>query len=340
VNAPRLHLSRDVMRRERSHRRLTALAIVTLLGGSTLPLVADRLSSGMTSVLSGLDHVGTLCLIALHLILDPVQRGFDLLLATGIMWALLDRLRAWRRLRASVAPLVWRNPERGDPFAIAATAASLPSDRVRVTEGLPTPALTVGWWRPVVYVAREIAATLSAGELGAVLAHEATHVRRRDPLRMSVLRFVAVTLFWIPALRRLTDDVADEAEVVADDHAAASRPLVLASALLALARWPRPQGDMQGAVGFLHADLLERRVRRLAGEPTTVRSRLTWRSAASALGALAFVWSATIVAAHPLPFENTVSARQHCEHEHERPLAHLFCLGFPTAQHARCPHTS
>jgi hypothetical protein len=149
-----------------------------------------------------------------------------------------------------------------------------------------------------------------------------------------------VALFWIPALRRLVDDLADEAELVADDHAARTRPLVLASALLALARWPRYGESMDAAVRLLHADLLDRRIRRLAGEATEIHSRVTLRSAAGALVILVFLWSSAIVAAHPLPSRHAAHAKQHCEHAHEHPLGHLFCLGFPTATHHRCPHTS
>ena len=41
-------------------------------------------------------------------------------------------------------------------------------------------------------------------------------IARRDPLRLSLMRFLACTLFYIPALRRLADDLTDEAEIEAD----------------------------------------------------------------------------------------------------------------------------
>jgi Zn-dependent protease with chaperone function len=314
--------------------------MVALMIGGASPIFAEFLASGFTSLLAGLDHLGALCLTALHLILAPLQQLFDLLLAAGLLWAVLDRARAWRRLQASLGALVCTAPRPGDEFWSAAVAARLHPSRLRVAENLPTPALTVGWVRPVVYVARALPTRLDAAELVAVLTHEATHVRRRDPLRRSALRFLAVALFWIPAIRRLVDDLADEAEVVADDHAAQARPLVLASALVALARWPRPGEVMDAAVGLLRADLLDRRIRRLVGEVAEVHSRVTMRSAAGALAMLVFLWSSAVVAAHPLPFEDAGAAGQHCEHAHEAPLAHLFCLGFPTATHSRCPHTS
>ena len=112
-------------------------------------------------------------------------------------------------------------------------------------------------------------------ELNAVLAHEQAHVVRRDPLRLAALRFLACTLFWLPALRRLADDVTDEAEIAADDIAAGDQPLVLASAILRVASWrdlrAGPLGAI-GATGFTCRDLLERRIRRLAGEPAFGRT--------------------------------------------------------------------
>ena len=71
-----------------------------------------------------------------------------------------------------------------------------------VVSGLPNPAFTVGWFHPMVYVAAELAEWLTSDELAAVLAHERAHLGRRDPLRLSVLRFLGRTLFWLPALHR------------------------------------------------------------------------------------------------------------------------------------------
>src|SRR5439155_12889806 len=133
---------------------------------------------------------------------------------------------------------------------------------LRIVRGLPNPAFTIGWLRPRVYVARELAGALPDAELNAVLAHEQAHVVRRDPLRLAALRFLACTLFWLPALRRLADDVTDEAEIAADDIAAGDQPLVLASAILRVASWrdlrAGPLGAI-GATGFTCRDLLERR---------------------------------------------------------------------------------
>lgn len=326
--------------REQFHRRLTLLAIAGLLVLGISPVVGHHLPFDISTVLAGLDHIGALCVTALHLLLAPVHRLFHILLVAGFLFALWDRLRAWREVRGALGPLPWRAPEAGGPFAQAAIAARLDPRRVRIVRGLPTPAFTVGWLTPRVYVAEALAKQLRAAELATVIAHEGVHVSRRDPLRLSFFRVFACTLFWIPALRRLADDMADEAEILADDVAAErGGPLVLASALLALARWPAVATSPMTVVGFQQPDLLERRIRRLVGEATPPTSHVTRRSLVGAAAALMLVWVPGILMAHPLPDASAMAHERHCDHRHESAIAHLFCLGSPfTILPQHCPH--
>jgi Zn-dependent protease with chaperone function len=181
-------------------------------------------------------------------------------------------------------------------------------------------------------VATDLAQRLSHEELAAVLAHEGVHASRRDPLRLSLLRFLACTLFWIPALKRLATDVAAEGEVRADDHAAGQHGLALASALVRLAGWERAAGRL--GVGFTGGDLLERRVLRLTGEEIPPRSNVTRRSLAGAGVALLLAWSSSFAVAHPLPDDH----ESHCHDHAGSRVLHLFCS---TCLHFRsedCPH--
>ena len=326
--------------REQSHRRLTLLAIAGLLVLGISPVVGHHLPFDIGALLAGLDHIGALCVTALHLLLAPLHRLFHILLVAGFLFAVWDRLRAWRDVRGALGPLSWRAPHPGDAFAQAASAALLDSRRLRIVRGLPTPALTVGWLSPRVYIAEALGKRLRSSELAAVIAHEGAHVTRRDPLRLSLFRVLACTLFWIPALRRLADDMADEAEILADNVAAErAGPLVLASALLALAQWPAVTTNPTAVVGFQHRDLLERRIRRLVGESTPRATHVTRRSLAGAAGALLLVWIPGILMAHPLPDASPMMHERHCDHRHESALAHLFCLGSPfTSLPRHCPH--
>lgn len=324
--------------REESHRRATLIAIALLLILSTAPVIGHHFSASGALPLAGLDHLGAFCVVALQSLLTPVHGVFHLALGAGVAYALWDRWRAWRHQVQTLSPLDERVPQPGETFFFLAAAAGLNPRRLRIVEGLPNPAFTVGLVSPRVFVARELLVRLSEQEVVSVLAHEAAHVRHQDPLRVAVFRFLASTLFWVPALRRLSDDMADEVEILADDAAARGKPLVLASAILNLAGWR--QESLPVAVGFQRCDLLDRRVRRLAGEDASVGSHLTRRSVAGAALALALVLSSGAFVAAPDANAVAVVEDGHCVHHGESALRHLFCAGFHRISLAasHCPH--
>lgn len=332
--------------REDRHRRAVLLAFGALIVLSTGPVFGHHVAAGMETLLAGQDHLWAFCLTALHHLLAPVHYVFHVLIVAGLAYASWDRGRAWLTVRRTLGPLDAETPKPEDTFWRAARAARIAPERLRVVSGLPNPAFTVGWLFPVVYVAAELAEWLSPDELAVVLAHERAHVVRRDPLRLSVLRFLGRTLFWLPALHRLAADAADEAEIAADDAAAVERPLVLASAILALAHWRTPPALMRAtigistgsSIGFYRPDLLDRRIRRLAGEEPPVTSHVTRRSILGAALALGLVWTSGVLMAHPLPSERH-DVTTHCTHHGEWAVTHLFCLGSPFGLlREQCPH--
>lgn len=331
--------------REQMHRRRALLSVGVLLFLSVSPVVGHHLARGTDSLLSNTDHIGVLCLVALHTLLAPVHEGAHILLAAGLAYAAWDRLRAWLRMRRVLRCLDASVPVEGGPFAIAADRASVDRLRIRVVPGLPNPAFTAGFQRPLIYVAAGLERELSVEQLAAVLAHEGEHVRRHDPLRLSVLRFFARTLFWLPAFQRLSDDLADEAEILADDVAAGDQPLVLASAILAVAAHDTAPSFV-GAPGFTRCDILERRIRRLAGEAPLVESHVTRRSIASAATALFVVWASGVVMVHPLeaqPRQHVMSATAKeaadCTKHPGLAVLHVFCDGVSFGgMGGHCPH--
>ena len=350
----------SVRRGEQAHRRAVLMSVAGLIVMGTSPVFGHHLSERADALLLGQDHIGGLCLIALHVLLAPVHSGFHMLLLCGFVYAAWDRASAWYGLRQTLRSMEPRVVHGGDGLYAAARRAGLGPDRVHVVDGLPNPAFTAGFWRPDVYVAAALVHTLDVAQLEAVLAHEAAHVRRRDPLRLSLMRFLACTLFYIPALRRLADDLTDEAEIAADDAALArTEPLVLASAILSLAEWPgrhaRASALRRGsAVAFQpfgalkRVDVLERRIRRLAGEPVAAGTHVTRRSLAGASTMLAAVWLSGLVMAHPLPAESAglgfapshAHTASHCRHQGVFALRHLFCLGLHgSGSGGPCPHT-
>lgn len=367
------YLSRPLRAREAAHRRRVLLWMGALIVLGTSPVIGHHLASSASTFLAGRDHLFGLCLIALHFLLAPIHRVFHLLLVAGLVYAVWDRGRAGMSLRRTVRYLERGAPPIDGALARAALMAGVAPDRVLMVHGLPNPAFTAGWFAPRVYVDAALGELLSEQELAAVLAHEGAHVARRDPLRLSLFRLLARTLFYLPALRRLADDAEDEAEIAADD-AAARRipdrgPLVLASAIVQIAgRWGSAASVTKGplvglegaAVGFERVDLLDRRVRRLMGQDARVGTHVTRRSLAGAAAVLTAVWMSGLIMAHPLPagvddgFFGLAgspahagapgqSAHQgmHCDHHGSFALMHLFCLGFGArAPGAPCPHAT
>lgn len=337
--------------REQRRRRLLLVALATALLVSLTPIVGKHLVGLAHQPLTGIDHVGALCLVALHLLVAPVHEFLHLLVACGLAYAVVDRTRAWWRARRVLAPLARAHPVSGDAFAEACHLAGVPTARVCVVDGLPVPAFTAGFLVPVIYVARALgvgATSLPTEQLAAVLAHEQSHRARRDPLRLFALRALSTALFWLPGLRALTEDVADEAEIRADDAAIrVVDRLALASALVALGRWevarPVPRAAVLG-VGFVRPDLLDRRVRRLAGAEVSLGSRLSRGSVLSAALLVTLAWTSALVDVHDLAHPETASPEEaHCHHLHGSPWAHLFCRAGVTGPvlpptGSDCPH--
>lgn len=326
-------------RRESARRRSLWLAIAALAVLSLSPLFSHHLLPASNGETSGPGHLVALCLVALQILLRPLHEFFHLLFAAGVAYAVYDRLKAWRLAHNGIALLNIQHLEPGDIVYSAARIADMDPTRISVAEGLPGAALTIGWWKPAILISRDTVERLSEPQLVAVLLHERAHLRRRDPLRLSLLRFVACMLFWVPAIRRLADDVADEAEIVADDEAARGKPLILASALLEVAMFTGGRPFTQHGVGFNGRPLLERRVRRLLGEDAGPTSHLTWRSAVVAAFTLVLVLGSGAIVGHSVSAQEEPHLAEHCG-DHEMPVtSHLFCL-FDGNDHGAedCPH--
>ena len=207
-------------RREATHRQRVLLGLATLLVLSISPVFGHHLIGAVSWLPASLEHLGPFCVIALHHLLAPVHGLFHILLFVGIAFTAVERSRAAWRHATTMRALPIESATSDLRLVTAIGRVGFAVDRVRVVAGLPNPAFTSGWISPRVYVAKSLPDLLNADELEAVLAHEVAHVRRRDPLRLFALRSLAATLFWLPAIRKLVDDLADEAEIAADDFAA------------------------------------------------------------------------------------------------------------------------
>lgn len=311
--------SRPVLRR-----RFILMAVVVLLYLSLTPFLSHRLPFGFSAAFMADGHRAGICLMALERLMMPFHLFFHLLFIGGVGFALGDRARARLDQWQAIGALECRQPVKGDRSFTAACAAGVPVAYVRLVESLPNPAFTAGWFRPRIFLARDMESRLPLEELAAVLKHEYAHVLRFDPLRLSVFRFLSSTLFWLPPARHLTEDLADEAELLADAYAARETPLHLASALLTVSSWESPQRPIPVEVGFHERDLLVLRLRRLAGQPFRGVSRISRRSIVIALLALSLAWSSGVVFARPLLPEAARVRGGHC-HGNTAMLLHSRC---------------
>jgi Zn-dependent protease with chaperone function len=206
---------------------------------------------------------GLLTLAALAML--PILQG--LLRAARISLRTRDRLLLWRRLGRSTS------------------TAQTPIEVVEVkSEDL---ALCVGGYlTPTIYASAQVVRSLAPQEFSAALAHEVSHARARDPLRLLWMSSCPdfLQLFGLDdAWRR---GFARACEFAADAGASRGNPEValnLASALLKVARLPTlpplaatAMIDMAVSSAFSSTGDLEARVRALVSAPDETVERFVW----------------------------------------------------------------
>jgi beta-lactamase regulating signal transducer with metallopeptidase domain len=99
----------------------------------------------------------------------------------------------------------------------------------------------IGWLKPVVLLPIAVLASLTPGQVKAILAHELAHVRRHDFV-VNLLQTIAETLlFYHPAVWWLSSRIRVEREHCCDDIAVdvCGDPVGYAEALTAIASWAR-----------------------------------------------------------------------------------------------------
>ena len=179
-----------------------------------------------------------------------------------------------------VARRVWRSLRR--QLAISRRLAALPvlerrtiaGSDVRIVADARALAFCAGMRNPAVYVTDTALRRLGEHELAAVVAHEAHHARRRDPLRLLVAQALAdasgVLLPGLPARQAAAADLAADAAAVD----ATGSPVPLARAMLRLED-PAPERVDH---------LLGRPLRRASGIPLAVALVTTAALVALAVG--------------------------------------------------------
>lgn len=131
-------------------------------------------------------------------------------LGAGVLWV--------RRLGRPVSDkrsTVWQ-----DRVSSLAARCGVPRTvRLRVATHLSSP-LTVGWWRPLVWVPAALLTRMPPDLLEALLAHEIAHIKRADFLVNLLQSVIEALHFYHPAVWWLSRQLRIERECVADEIAA------------------------------------------------------------------------------------------------------------------------
>lgn len=206
------------------------------------------------------------------------------LAAGGAVLSLARQMSATYRLIRIFWPLQQTPPER--LLALLRPHALTRTDIVFLNLTSPH-AFCLGFWRPRLWLTAGLLDLLTDDELGAVLAHEAHHLRQRDPLRLLISRALKSAFFFIPVIADLARLAELEQEVVADRQAIAhcGDDLPLLSALQKLLRRRgRKQAGLEpvlsGPAVCTPFNLTEARLRRLLYPPPAVN----WTSRLLRLG--------------------------------------------------------
>ena len=164
-----------------------------------------------------------------------------------------------------------------------------PGIRLKMTEDSMSPAVC-GLLRPVILLPQSLVEKLSAGQLRAVLLHEAIHLRRGDVWVNCAQALLQIFYWWHPLLwlanariRRVREEAVDDAVMLAlRDDAEIYAPTLLEVAKLA---FNRPLASL-GLVGILESrSALRQRIERLVNFDAPRKAGLTL---VSILGILAF----------------------------------------------------
>lgn len=175
------------------------------------------------------------------------------------LWALA------RQLRRSVELARWVEAAavpRSARLAAAVGRAGISGRVVEVRSDRPY-AFTYGVWHPCAVVSSALVQQSEDAELVAVLRHEASHIRHRDPLKVLALRTWSAAFAFVPVVSSLFQGVLDRQELRADRAAVhLSGVAPVAGALLKAVGTPEP-GTRTALAAMGGPGLLEARIAQL-----------------------------------------------------------------------------
>ncbi|HVO77060.1 MAG TPA: M56 family metallopeptidase [Candidatus Bathyarchaeia archaeon] len=217
---------------------------------------------------------------------------------------LIDVARAGR---PGGRPLAALDPDVARRLARNLDETRIPRESVLVTADFRMPAVS-GLRRPRIVIPESLATDLPEDELRAILLHEDTHRRRRDPLRAAAQRLATALFFFYPPIYLVVRRLQSTAEFACDEsvvHSGVSAP-AYSRALARTLKLGLSSPAFAAAAAVAGSSLLRRRLNRLPTlDPRRYAMRLQYRlllvAAALATAAATF---------YPLPMQAGLAGKQ------------------------------
>jgi len=207
----------------------------------------------------------------------------------------LDVARAWR---PGGRPLASVDTDGARKLASILDRMGIPRESVLQCSGFEMPMVT-GLFRPRIVIPEKLADELPDEELRAILLHEDTHRRRRDPLRSAVSRLGLAIFFFYPLIYPVLRRLQSTAEFACDERVvhAGVAARIYSRALARTIELGLASPAFATAAAVAGSSLLRRRLKRLPTlDPRRYEVRFTYRVL---VAAAAFVVAAATL--YPLP---------------------------------------
>ena len=213
------------------------------------------------------------------------------LAAAGALLLSLVRVRRLARTARDVSDPAWRDAVHG----LGARLGLKRPARVLLSDGVRTP-MAGGLWRALIFLPAD-AASWTPERRDIVLAHELSHIARRDPVRHLAAR-LAVACYWFHPLAWVAARESSLAREQACDEAVLAlgiRPSEYARVLLDFADAMTPARSVAAALPMVERSLLEARLMAILDHQTPPSRR--WHPYLAA--ACAALLALTLAAAQP-----------------------------------------